>query len=1448
MIAVPVSWELQKYLTFLKEFWSMNRNALYRSLWTTATLAVCVLCSAVTRAQTSSAVRLITTSINDGDRVPLSNGIRPQLKRSQDLGSVSGSTPVRHMLLVLARSEAREQALTQYLSDVQNPASPSFHKWLTPAQYGSMFGGSSDDIATLSSWLQSQEFTVEKVSSAANLIQFSGNVAQVQKAFSTEIHALSVNGERHMANTTSPEVPRAFASAVRGLVGLDDFHPHPTLQKGPSAKFDPNTKTIRPDLTLFSSSGTPYLYINPADAATIYDVPNSLLNPNYSGTTYDGTGVTVGVVGDSNVDLTPVSLYREDFLGETSANVNLPTVIIDGADPGINGDEVETFLDLEVLGGIAPKAKINYYASDDSDLSSGLFDAIERAVDDNTVSVLSISFGECEAGLGSATNQFLAEKYQQAAAQGITITVSSGDSGAANCDADNSTTATQGLAVNGISSTPYNISVGGTDYDILSTNFTGYVQDSLNGASYSGTAPYWRTALSYIPEQPWNDSTSTNGGLANNSPLTNGGATDIIGGGGGVSTVYSKPAFQTALTPADGKRDLPDVSFMAGNGLYGAVWLICGSGSLYLGPDCQMTNGNFTSSTTFSGAGGTSAATPAFAGMLALVVQATGSRLGQANDVLYQLAASKYGAVFHDVTTGNNAVVCTSGSPDCGSNGFTTGYDAGTGYDLASGLGSVDASAMLANWSSVAASSTSTSLQINNAKSPISVTHGTSLNFGVAVTPSTATGSTALITTQSAAAGSPTNNGQIVIPLTTGSGTLSYNGLPGGTYTVYARYSGDTADASSSSTPINVNIAAEASSTLLTVNAYGIAGGSAPIANLAAIPYGAYIFSDASVYGTAEGYQASLGLATGSFNLVDNGATLGTAPINSGNFASFPSIATGVYPFAVGTHKVVATYPGDASYKANTSNEVDFSVIKGATATYVFPASATLKSTASDVVQVDIGTTSLATAPTGTITLTANGVTLGSSSSLLTGSANDGSVVSYANFTVQGSQLLAGANTLSATYTGDNNYQGSSATGNVTVLQAGFTLKAGTLAITAGSGTGDTATLSATPANGFSGVINLSCAVTSTPSNATSPITCSVPSTINITGTGVATGTLTVNSTTSTTGGSYTVTISGTDVATGKITASTTTQVTVTAAPSITLTNSGAISLQAGATSGNTATISVAPAGGYTGTVNLSCAVTSAPTAAVDTITCAVAPASVSITSATVATSVLTISSTTGTTAGSYTVTISGTDAATGKIKASTTTQVTVAAVTVASIALTNSGALNIQAGASSGNVVTINVTPAGGYTGTVGLSCAVTSAPASAVDPVTCAMTPSSVSITGTAAATAALTISSTARTTSSFDRSHDLLRGVSGTFLAFGVFLLVPTRRRRHLRLLAMLVVLGSLGSFIGCSGGNSGANGSGGSPPSSGTTAGTYVITVTSSATGVSAQGSIVSVTVN
>ncbi|HEY4357769.1 MAG TPA: protease pro-enzyme activation domain-containing protein [Acidobacteriaceae bacterium] len=1199
----------------------MIRNALYRTLRTGAALAAGIVSLTSINAQVAPAARTITTAVDNADRVALTGNVRRNVAFATDLGAANAGLPAHHVTMVLQRSALRQAQLDQYLSDVQNAQTSEYHHWLTPAEYGARFGASTDDVRTITAWLQSQGLTIEKSSPAANMISFSGTVGQMEAAFSTSIHSLSVNGEPHIANISEPLIPRALAPAVKSVIGLDDFHPHPNSHEGPKARFNPTTNRIEPDLTLFNSAGAPYLYVDPADAATIYDTPNAALNPKYKGTSYDGTGVTVGIVGDSNVDMAPVTNYRTAFLGETSANANLPTVIIDGTDPGINNDELETFLDLEVLGGVAPKAKINYYTSADSDLSAGLFNAIERAINDNAVSVLSISFGECEANAGTSTTQFLAEIFQQAAAQGITVTVSSGDSGAASCDSSAATTAARGLGVNALASSPYTTSVGGTDYDALATAFNTYVTSTTSGA-----APYYGTALSYIPERPWNDSTSANGALASNTALVNGGATDIVAAGGGKSIVFPKPAFQSALTPADGGRDVPDVSFLAGNGLYGAVWTLCVSNSLY-GPDCATTNGAFTSSTRFSGAGGTSAATPAFAGMLALVVQATGSRLGNVNNVLYKLASSNYSTVFHDVTAGNIAVVCTAGSSGCGSNGFTTGYDAGTGYDLASGLGSVDAAAMLANWSSGLGASSSNTLTINGAATPVSVTHGTSLNFAVGVTPSTASGSAGIITTATAAAGAPTLNGQgFTIPVSNGTGTGSYNGLPGGVYTVYANYSGDTNTAGSQSNAISVNIAAEASSTQLWLNAY--TPNQTPITDLNAVPYGSYLFAETSVYGTAEGYNASLGYATGTVTVLDNGTKEGTSPITSGNFASFPAIAAGVYPYAVGAHTVTATYPGDASYLANTSNAVTFTVVKGATSALLFPATKTLQSASSDNIEVDITTSSLAKTPTGTITLTANGKTLGTASTLNSGTASDGSTVAYAVFNVQGSQFVNGSNMLTATYSGDSNYAGSTGTTTISVSLASFALKTSAISINAGSTTGNTATITASSSGGFAGLVNLSCGITSAPANATSPITCSVPAQINLTGTTAATTTLTVSSTATTTGGNYVVTINGVDAATGKVTASTTSTVTVTGTPSITLANSAPITLTAGAATGNTSTLTATPSNGYTGTVNFSCALTTAPAGAVNPITCAVAPGSVTLNGTTASTATVTINST----------------------------------------------------------------------------------------------------------------------------------------------------------------------------------------------------------------------------
>jgi hypothetical protein len=1293
---------------------------------------------------------LITEPINEARQTVLAGNVHPLAVAANDRGEAPLSTSTGRIQLVLRRSAAQQQALVQYLADMQNPHSPSYRKWLTPAQFGAAYGVADTDLQTVKQWLEGHGFKVEHVSPARNVIQFSGNFGQIKSTFHTSIHNFQVNSVQHYANVSDPQIPAALKPVIASIGPLHDFRPVSQAKFGSTGHYDPASHTITPDLTLFSNNGTPYLYVDPADAATIYNTPNALLNKNYSGTTYDGTGVNIGVAGDSNITMQDVTNYRVAFLGESTASANTPTVVVDGQDPLVNGDAVEALLDTEISGGIAPKAKVYLYTAASTDLQTGLFLGIFRALDDNTVSILNISFGECEAYLGAAGNQLMLEIMTQAAAQGISVTVSTGDSGSAGCDRDNSEAASYGLNVNGIASTPYNIAVGGTDFDVLASGFSIYVTDNTDG-----TAPYYDTALSYIPEQPWNDSTYSSTDIASNFAYSNNGVTDIVGGGGGASSCststtsssgaitcesgYTKPPFQSALTPTDGVRDLPDVAFLAANGFFGATWVVC-SDNISNGvaaptyTNCETTNGAFTSGTSFSGFGGTSAAAPAMAGILALVEQKTGSRLGQADYVLYQSASSKYATVFHDITQGDNSVVCNSGTPNCGSNGFLTGYDAATGYDQASGLGSIDVAQLVSNWDTAGLTATSTTLTINGSTTGVSVPHGTSLTFGVGVSPSAATGVVGIVDTANENGSGAKNNGQTSIALSGGSGSVVYNGLPGGTYTVSAFYSGDAADAASTSTPvIPVTITPEASTTALALNVYSAAGSNPAITDLSSVPYGSYYLADVQIYGTAEGTSTE-GIATGSISFSDNGSALTSGvPINSANQAFYETPTT-AYPtvFSVGSHSVSASYAGDASYNASSSTATAFTVVQGATTVTVAPASASIDSLAADQVVVTVSTSSVGNYPTGTIVLTANGVTLATvSSGYQVGFSGNGGVAISTTLSVQGSVLSAGANTIAATYSGDGNYTGSNGLATITVAEAGFALKnSGAITVADGATSGNTSSITVTPSNGFLGVINLSCAVTTSPSGAGALPTCAIASTANITGTASVSTALTVNTTSGTDAGAYAVTVTGTDANTGKITAATVVSVTVTGgtvvAGSFALTNSGAITVSPGAASGNTATITMTPANGFTGAVNLSCAVTTSITSPSDLPTCTI-PASVNISGSAASTATLTVTTTgsssarnetqgspftkaggaalagllllmlpvrrrryarllgvvvlavslaaagcggasggttttgnSGTTAGTYTVTVTGVDAATGKITASTAVRVVV--------------------------------------------------------------------------------------------------------------------------------------------------------------------------------------------
>ncbi|MBT9330988.1 Ig-like domain repeat protein [Paracidobacterium acidisoli] len=1121
-----------------------------------ATTVLVSLLTAPVFAQTAATPSLvasrITAPINENNLVPLKGNVHPQARAQFDRGAASGSLPTGQLVLVLSRSAQQQQALTQYLASLQDVNSPNYHKWLTPEQYGAQYGVSDADLDAVQSWLTSKGFQVGTVPASRNFMRFSGTFDQLQTAFHTSIRKYLVQGVMHFANASDPQIPAALAPVVAGVAKMNDFRPKSNAKLGGTGRYDSALKRIKPDLTLFDNQNNPYLYVDPADAATIYDTPNATLNPNYSGTTYDGTGVTIGIVGDSNVTMQDIINYRETFLGETSGSTNNPTVIVEGNDPGINGDEGEALLDNEIAGGIAPKATINFYTADNTDLQGGIILAALRAIGDNTVSILNLSFGECEAGEGTSENQLISEMWEEAAAQGISVTVSTGDSGSAGCDNDNTETQAQfGLNVNGLASTPFNIAVGGTDYDALIGN-NGQAFSQYVNVSSSGSAPYYRTAKSYIPEEPWNNSTFPNTNVASNVPYLdpNTGNTNIVAAGGGQSScvaqdqfgnceAYSKPSFQTSLTPNDQVRDLPDVSLLAADGFYGALWAVCAdnvadgdSSSTYT--DCQTSGGQITDQTTFSGYGGTSAAAPAFAGMLALVEQKTGSRLGQADYVLYNLASSKYSTVFHDVTTGDNSVVCTGGTEaDCNSAGFLTGYNAGTGYDYASGLGSVDAAQMVNNWSSVSLASTSTSFDINGSTAAVNVSHGTSLMFKVGVTPVSATGDVAIVDNADGSANGPvsSNNGnQTVLTLSGGAATTNYNGLPGGSYTVYANYAGDASHASSQSAGISVTISAESSATNLVVSAYdpvACASGSCGAISGTAFTYGQFISADAQIQGTSSDEQknGTEGVATGSVAFLNGSTKLGTSNVTSDvSVASYTTPSNAFPAFPVGSYNLTAQYSGDASYHASTSNAVAFTVAKGSTSLSGSASSTSIQASSSTNVTVLISTDSEGAFPTGTITLTANGKTVGTATSFNNGFETNNTSAAEAIISVSGTSLNSGSNTITASYSGDANYAASSG-GSVTVAVSGTTGSAGfgvtaappSLTINPGATTGNTSTIAVTPSNGFTGSVALACSVAS-PAGATDPATCSLSSSsANVTGATAANTTLTINTTASST-------------------------------------------------------------------------------------------------------------------------------------------------------------------------------------------------------------------------------------------------------------------------------------------------------------------------------------------
>lgn len=1039
-------------------FLSLSKTSL-----TTATLALSasLACAPVAAGQIAAhPTARITQKVDTASTLRL-QGTHPAIVEQAAIGSrVAAGTALKHMMLVLSPSLDQELALQSLMDQQQDKNSPNFHKWLTPDSYGQSFGVAPEDVARVTAWLQDQGLSVDSVARGQRIIVFSGNVGQVEAAFGTEIHHITVDGEAHVSNTTDVSVPKAFAGVVLGVASLNDFAPKSNAVGARKVQVAAvpfvtamNGNAVNDPMYTSTSSGAHY--VSPGDAAIIYNSAPLLTAG------IDGTGQKIAVIGRTDINVSDVQQFRSMF----GLKVNDPTFTLIGEDPGTTSDDEEAYLDVEWAGAMAPGANINFvYAGSNYFTQSGIGDAALYIVNNNLADIITMSYGGCETSNGASGTAFWNTVWEQAAAQGQTVFVSTGDSLATGCSASTRTATSYGTAygVNALGSSAFNVAVGGTMFVDYGPN-----QYWTTGSPAPAPVGYtFTTATSYVPETVWNEGSLTTNELNTASTGTVTGA-GIVGGGGGLSIYTARPSWQTGsgisgtadATCSSGTciasnttgytvhRMVPDVSGIASSGHDATIF--CAESSCY----------NTSAGYGIGAIGGTSVAAPFTASIQALINQKNGGRQGNANYHYYPLANQDYvsgnckalngtagtpavtlpgsGCNFHDVVTGDNRT--KSSSTDTTGLGFY----AGTGYDPASGLGSMNINNVAKNWNSATFNATTTAFTLT----PTTSTHGAAQSFTVTVSSSAGTpvGDVAIMA-------STTMPGTVLTyTLSGGAVSGSLNSLPGGTYNVYAHYAGNGTFAPSDSTPVQVTIAKDSSSVPLNLSYFK---NGSYTTSPTTIPYGYMV----DLYSTvASGSTYGIPSGTLTFAVTLNGSPLAPLTVTLDGTGTGSLIASAGYSallvgpnyptLAPGSYTITASYSGDATFNASSSS-ISFVVAQQTPTVTLTTSAAYITSGTNVVLTATVAnpaglTPTLAANPTGTVTFTdtTTSTVLGTSSSL------NSAGVAFLNTT---GITTSGANSITATYNGDSNYATATSAAK-TVTVGALTSTSLTTAVTAGT-------------------------------------------------------------------------------------------------------------------------------------------------------------------------------------------------------------------------------------------------------------------------------------------------------------------------------------------------------------------------------------------------------------